>query len=254
MITATTKIETEVWNPDIKWHNPLHYYFPPSKVETEKGWRLLTRAEFEEGKEQGELKNCQIWIDDDPAGWSQTCTLDAKEEDIFRTKAPLPKPFDKWRKLITEGNDVEYCSNVDGEWYECYANPDGSSWDSMVYKGIEFRIKPEDPYKELKEAYADGKMIQLFAADDSSWIDIYSPMFDSPVEYYRIKPRTVPDPTNDAMRAALILTRLDDNKYEIIKNRIGSRGEVNTFGLAEQLLKVINGHVNGNFYLTWYPK
>ena len=45
-----------------------------------------------------------------------------------------------------------------------------------------------DPYEELKQAYKEGKTIQILGFDDE-WVDLVGePNFKSRIEFYRIKP------------------------------------------------------------------
>lgn len=45
----------------------------------------------------------------------------------------------------------------------------------------------EDPYAELEEAMAAGKIIQT-QNDDGDWNNIYAPLWSLPPERYRVKP------------------------------------------------------------------
>lgn len=54
--------------------------------------------------------------------------------------------------------------------------------------------EPTDPYAELKAAHAAGKVIQTRSSEDHPWIDwcvFESPLWNDPVEKYRIKPWTL---------------------------------------------------------------
>lgn len=53
--------------------------------------------------------------------------------------------------------------------------------------------EPTDPYAELKAAFEAGKVIQTRSSEDPPWIDwcvFESPLWNDPVEKYRIKPWT----------------------------------------------------------------
>lgn len=67
-----------------------------------------------------------------------------------------------------------------GKWFEI---------DTPQWKKDKYRIKPEkDPYKELREAHAAGKTIQIKNFIDAIWVDVSNPTFNQPLNWYRIKP------------------------------------------------------------------
>src|SRR5690606_9423472 len=70
--------------------------------------------------------------------------------------------------------------------------PNSDCWDMAKTpnwrEDLEYRIKPqEDPYKELREAYLNGKTIQMRSVS-GNWRDIPDPAFKADVKKYRIKP------------------------------------------------------------------
>lgn len=73
----------------------------------------------------------------------------------------------------------------------------------VFHKDITYRVALShpwpvvDPYKELKEAYVRGEVIQINYREDKAanyWVDIINPIWEFPVESYRIKPWEMPKP------------------------------------------------------------
>ena len=54
---------------------------------------------------------------------------------------------------------------------------------------FEWRVKPIDPYAELKQAHAEGKVIQVF--DVGEWFDDIYFKWNYPPDRYRVKPAPV---------------------------------------------------------------
>lgn len=77
-------------------------------------------------------------------------------------------------KAWADGAEIEYLNAV-----ECWVTARVPAWNVET----EYRIK--DPYRELREAQAAGKVIQIL--NDKGWSDC-TPLFNNPPERYRIKP------------------------------------------------------------------
>jgi len=87
----------------------------------------------------------------------------------------------KHADLIIEwanGADIEYFDHS-GKW-DSIPTP---SWDEDKM----YRLN--DPYRELKDAYLAGKVIQI--KDGGEWDNIDCPLFKAPASDYRIKPEPV---------------------------------------------------------------
>lgn len=102
----------------------------------------------------------------------------------------MEKQPHKHKDLIiawANGAEIQYRFLTDNEWRDT-KNP---SWNSNIYI---YRVKPEeDPYRELKETYAEGKTIQVKTT--SGWRDLNdegSPNWFLDVNQYRIKPEEDP--------------------------------------------------------------
>ena len=81
-------------------------------------------------------------------------------------------------KAWADGAEIEYYNAV----YDLWQKPAGvPNW----HPDNQYRIA--DPYRELKEAYAAGKGIEI-KDSDGVWSDITQPSFTLQPERYRIKP------------------------------------------------------------------
>jgi hypothetical protein len=91
---------------------------------------------------------------------------------------PEVNPYAALSSAFLAGKPIE-CLQEDG-WAVC-------DWPNFDQPVEEYRIKLEDPYKELKVAYANGKTIQVSGLNGGDWEDI-NPHWIHLIERYRIKP------------------------------------------------------------------
>lgn len=141
-------------------------------------WPLLEA--LREGKtlqlRHGEVGDCE---------WSDiTETKFSFPPDRYRAK-PEPDPYQEFRDALARGELVECCDPGTAEWRPLLCiHPEQA-------QNISFPAPPEcyrihDPYRELKEAQAAGKVIQCNHTE-FGWRNV-TPDWTAPPEAYRIKP------------------------------------------------------------------
>jgi hypothetical protein len=72
-----------------EWHNPNN--FSPAKVETQDGWRLITKSEWDRNVKYPEVRDYEMWCCL-RSGWKTGTYLGYDEDGTYRTKEPLPAP------------------------------------------------------------------------------------------------------------------------------------------------------------------
>lgn len=137
-----------------EWHNPAR--LTPEQVETDKGWRLITKSEANARDMRLEY---QLW-NDYPGRWS-TLTYNVGLSDInYRTKLPLPTPFQfiVGQKYKTRGGgwaELRYTSN-EPNYPLTFVQPDGTtSYNTLA--GFYWSDKRTDPRDVLPIPYVPPK-------------------------------------------------------------------------------------------------
>lgn len=147
----------------------------------------FVRAAFEVGPSE-EFKNIRVeGVFPEESTMNEARFLDllgkhklSIEEIERELKSHLPHVHTELMSLYNKGAEVQVYDSVLG-WNDC---------NSPIWVAhLEYRIKPVDPFAELKAAHAEGKVIQVFSSLEE-WGDITwgKPFFDSPLDQYRIKP------------------------------------------------------------------
>ena len=147
------------------------------------GYRPHILGEKNEG--QDEYFYDGVW---NKMGLSQTGTV--KFDDHIRTRRPLP-PAVEWadeKQAFREGKKIEWQFSrtpFPEEWHLCHEK-------DLWKDDFNYRVKPIDPYAELKKAHAEGKTIQIFMDKKNAWEDLnHKPIWGDPVDTYRVKPSPV---------------------------------------------------------------
>jgi len=73
-----------------EWHNPDN--FSPAKVETQDGWRLITKSELNRNEKYPERHEAYEMWGDVSNKWLTGVYLGYNEDGTYRTKEPLPTP------------------------------------------------------------------------------------------------------------------------------------------------------------------
>ena len=74
--------------------------------------------------------------------------------------------------------------NDHGDWYEWRG--DDLPNIAMFENGT---IRPHDPLREIKEAFARGETVEMFSTTQNKWTKINAPFWDMTPEHYRIAPK-----------------------------------------------------------------
>ena len=139
-------------------------------------------------------------------------TNEAPQKDFENdTKVIPPAPFkvgDKVRRKIHINScnsylDGSVCTVYDIEWNEedlCYylsldkeEHPFG--WDATYYELVESAQSKEDKFKELKEAFSKGAIIEVKNYFKDEWREVSNPEWNPNLEY-RVKPEEKTDVIN----------------------------------------------------------
>jgi hypothetical protein len=85
-----------------------------------------------------------------------------------------------------EGAKIEWRMDDEDRWRDCQS--------PGFVEYYQYRVKPEeDPYKELKEAYAKGEKIECYYIE-CKWRHVENPAWDAPPTCYRIAPKPSKQP------------------------------------------------------------
>lgn len=147
-------------------NRPLHNPDNLTAAQVGIGYRLLLPEEVD-GRHKGK---CRVWNGFN--AWSSNEAVGTHVRYSYRLPLSVPWPTVQAKPQITEEQRKQ--------GYEQYG----------FGAGITVVEKP-DPYADLKAAHAAGKMIQIKVSEEF-WEERERPLWDSPVECYRIKPEPPP--------------------------------------------------------------
>lgn len=149
------------------------------------------------GKEWLSERPCNYIYTVEGVEWSELirdCNSSGEKNAYYAELVPIPAAEEPdyadrdYQKSVLdaawEGVKCEFFSSAN-EWRPAYNISSVLHW---INEGKKVRIKPQpDPYAELKAAQAAGKVIQCRELS-GNWFDLPHPLWNSPVESYRIKP------------------------------------------------------------------
>lgn len=119
-------------------------------------------------------------------------TLENLREALAEYRKPLPA-VEKWaaeKQAFREGKAIQWkYPNHNRDWLDCTESV-LPHW----FADFEYRVKPIDPYAELKQAHAEGRVIQMSHQERGKtlWTDFPDAEFGAPPGRYRVKPEPVP--------------------------------------------------------------
>lgn len=123
-------------------------------------------------------------------------------------------PLKEIIEAYNNGREIEYSNNNGRTWLP--ASTPSWSVDLM------YRIKPVDPYKELKEAHARGEHIEIYKTDDR-WHSIKYPQWNADASKYRVKPPPVyvPFDLSDDIVGRVVVRKNDGTRRIVIEQCSG---------------------------------
>ena len=184
--------------PDTEWRTPIQSKSALMYAADGYGIRIkpFTPAipegfeEVPESEKDGQWKNGWKFYDHQLREWRfYSEQYDGKDgcyacnDRTIRTIRPI-KHYEV-RKAFECGEKVECLHKLSSDnWFTISPDEPPPQWNN---EECEFRI--HDPYRHLKEAQAEGKMIQIFVGDSrQNWEDWLKPDWTAPPKDYRIKP------------------------------------------------------------------
>jgi len=135
-------------------------------------------------------------------------------------------------EAFANNKEVEFRAIIGGEIFDWVSIGRNPSWE---YDPSQYRIRPdEDPFKELKDAFKDGKTIQVHYGF-SRWVDDNNPNFGDNNQY-RIKPEEE-DPfkeLKEAFKDGKTIEFLCDKHWVEIERKYGASWQ---YGIANYRIK-----------------